>query len=53
MRAIAKRALQTINTREEQEKLNVWIALLNFENLHGTEVIGGTHHSRLTYETFE
>ncbi|KAF7339807.1 rRNA biogenesis protein RRP5 [Mycena venus] len=31
-REIARRALQTINFREEQEKLNVWIALLNLEN---------------------
>lgn len=23
--------------REEQEKLNVWVALLNLENLYGTE----------------
>ncbi|KAF7320265.1 hypothetical protein MKEN_00811100 [Mycena kentingensis (nom. inval.)] len=31
-RAIARRGLQTINFREEQEKLNIWIALLNLEN---------------------
>ncbi|KII94182.1 hypothetical protein PLICRDRAFT_122174 [Plicaturopsis crispa FD-325 SS-3] len=36
-REIGKRALQTINFREEQEKLNVWIALLNLENVYGTE----------------
>ncbi|KAI0801037.1 hypothetical protein C8Q74DRAFT_1239986 [Fomes fomentarius] len=36
-REIAKRALKTINFREEQEKLNVWIALLNLENVYGTE----------------
>ncbi|CAE6440693.1 unnamed protein product [Rhizoctonia solani] len=36
-RAIGRRALQTINYREEQEKLNVWIALLNLENQFGTE----------------
>lgn len=36
-REIAKRALKTINFREEQEKLNVWIALLNLENAYGTE----------------
>ncbi|KAJ7169696.1 hypothetical protein C8R46DRAFT_1265028, partial [Mycena filopes] len=36
-RAIARRALQTINFREEQEKLNVWIALLNLENAYGTD----------------
>ncbi|KAI0046598.1 nucleic acid-binding protein [Auriscalpium vulgare] len=36
-REIAKRALKTINFREEKEKLNVWIALLNLENIYGTE----------------
>ena len=36
-REIARRALKTINFREEQEKLNVWIALLNLENVYGTE----------------
>ncbi|KZT05820.1 U3 snoRNP-associated protein Rrp5 [Laetiporus sulphureus 93-53] len=36
-REIARRALRTINFREEQEKLNIWIALLNLENVYGTE----------------
>ncbi|KAE9534501.1 hypothetical protein AGLY_008591 [Aphis glycines] len=36
-RAIAKRALSIIDTREEQEKLNIWTALLNLENLYGTK----------------
>ncbi|KAI0720020.1 U3 snoRNP-associated protein Rrp5 [Cerioporus squamosus] len=36
-REIAKRALKTISFREEQEKLNVWIALLNLENVYGTD----------------
>ena len=36
-REIAQRALKTISFREEQEKLNVWIALLNLENVYGTE----------------
>jgi rRNA biogenesis protein RRP5 len=36
-RAIAKRAIQTISFREEQEKLNVWIGLLNLENVYGTD----------------
>jgi rRNA biogenesis protein RRP5 len=36
-REVGRRALQTINYREEQEKLNVWIALLNLENQFGTE----------------
>ncbi|KAJ8365798.1 hypothetical protein SKAU_G00146290 [Synaphobranchus kaupii] len=36
-RAVAERALKTISFREEQEKLNVWVALLNLENLYGSE----------------
>ncbi|KAF9244529.1 hypothetical protein BU15DRAFT_85908 [Melanogaster broomeanus] len=36
-RAIGRRAVQTINFREEQEKLNVWIALLNLENVYGSD----------------
>ncbi|XP_010777768.1 protein RRP5 homolog, partial [Notothenia coriiceps] len=36
-RAVAERALKTISFREEQEKLNVWVALLNLENLYGTD----------------
>ncbi|KAG7099001.1 hypothetical protein E1B28_000886 [Marasmius oreades] len=36
-REIGRRALQTINFREEGEKLNVWTALLNLENSYGTE----------------
>ncbi|XP_051882885.1 protein RRP5 homolog isoform X2 [Pristis pectinata] len=36
-RAVAERALKTISFREEQEKLNIWVALLNLENLYGTE----------------
>lgn len=35
-REIAKRALQTIHFREEQEKFNVWLALLNLENTYGS-----------------
>lgn len=35
-RAVARKALKTISFREEQEKLNVWVALLNLENLYGT-----------------
>ncbi|GME97979.1 unnamed protein product [Ambrosiozyma monospora] len=34
-REIAERALKTINFREEQEKLNIWIAQLNLENMFG------------------
>ncbi|XP_063291098.1 protein RRP5 homolog [Pelobates fuscus] len=36
-RAVAERALKTISFREEQEKLNVWVALLNLENMYGAE----------------
>ncbi|KIO08444.1 hypothetical protein M404DRAFT_938123 [Pisolithus tinctorius Marx 270] len=36
-RAIGRRAVQTINFREEQERLNVWIALLNIENTYGSD----------------
>lgn len=36
-REIAERALKTINYREEQEKLNIWIAILNLENSFGSD----------------
>ncbi|CAH3151677.1 unnamed protein product, partial [Porites evermanni] len=36
-KAVAERALKTISFREEQEKLNVWVALMNLENLYGTQ----------------
>ncbi|KAK9462950.1 uncharacterized protein V1516DRAFT_710749 [Lipomyces oligophaga] len=36
-REIAKRALKTIAFREETQKLNIWVALLNLENTFGTE----------------
>lgn len=35
-RAVAQRAIKSISYREEQEKLNVWLGLLNLENLYGT-----------------
>jgi len=35
-RGVAERALKTISFREEQEKLNVWVAYLNLENMYGT-----------------
>ncbi|OAJ44073.1 hypothetical protein BDEG_27354 [Batrachochytrium dendrobatidis JEL423] len=34
-RQVAERALKTINFREEQERLNIWIAFLNLENTYG------------------
>ncbi|ODV95492.1 hypothetical protein PACTADRAFT_50207 [Pachysolen tannophilus NRRL Y-2460] len=36
-REIGERALKTINYRDEQEKMNIWIALLNLENTFGSE----------------
>uniref|UniRef100_A0A673NID0 Protein RRP5 homolog n=1 Tax=Sinocyclocheilus rhinocerous TaxID=307959 RepID=A0A673NID0_9TELE len=36
-RAVGERALKTISFREEQEKLNVWVAMLNLENMYGTQ----------------
>jgi rRNA biogenesis protein RRP5 len=35
-RDIGRRALEKIGFREEEEKLNVWMALINLENAHGT-----------------
>lgn len=35
-RAVARRAIKTINFREENEKLNVWNAWLNLESKFGT-----------------
>ncbi|KAI8900511.1 hypothetical protein BC833DRAFT_523413 [Globomyces pollinis-pini] len=37
-RQIAERALKTINFREEQERLNIFVAYLNLENKFGSEV---------------
>lgn len=34
-RAIAERALESINFREEQEKFNIWVAYMNIENQYG------------------
>ena len=36
-REIAERALKSINIREETEKMNVWIGLLNIENTYGSD----------------
>ncbi|EMS58523.1 Protein RRP5-like protein [Triticum urartu] len=35
-RSVAERALRTINIREEDEKLNVWVAYFNLENEYGS-----------------
>ncbi|KAK9455521.1 hypothetical protein V1511DRAFT_497972 [Dipodascopsis uninucleata] len=36
-REIARRALKTINFRDEEQKQNIWIALLNLEHNFGTK----------------
>lgn len=36
-REIGKRALKAISFREESERLNIWVALLNLENSFGTD----------------
>jgi rRNA biogenesis protein RRP5 len=36
-REVARQALKIIHFREEQERLNVWIALLNLENQYGSD----------------
>ncbi|KAJ2842755.1 rRNA biogenesis protein rrp5, partial [Coemansia brasiliensis] len=36
-REVAERALKTISPREEQEKMNVWVALLNLEQHFGSK----------------
>lgn len=36
-RELAERALKTINIREETEKMNIWVALLNLENTYGSD----------------
>lgn len=35
-RAVGEKALKTIAYREEGEKFNVWVAMLNLENMYGT-----------------
>ncbi|KAH8611980.1 putative rRNA biogenesis protein [Trypanosoma vivax] len=35
-RLVAEKALQTIGLRETDERLNVWVAYMNLENMHGT-----------------
>lgn len=36
-REIGERALRTIHIREQDEKLNVWVAMLNLENTYGAD----------------
>jgi rRNA biogenesis protein RRP5 len=35
-RKVARRALKTIRFRDEEDKMNVWVALLNLEHKYGT-----------------
>lgn len=37
-RIVAKRALETIDIEKNQDKLNIWVAYLNLENMFGTKV---------------
>eukprot|EP00268_Persea_americana_P004314 TRINITY_DN1135_c1_g1_i2.p1 TRINITY_DN1135_c1_g1~~TRINITY_DN1135_c1_g1_i2.p1 ORF type:complete len:1393 (+),score=282.83 TRINITY_DN1135_c1_g1_i2:3381-7559(+) len=51
-RSIAERALQTINFREEGEKLNIWVAYFNLENEYGNppeEAVVKTFQRALQY----
>ncbi|EHK96666.1 putative rRNA biogenesis protein rrp5 [Glarea lozoyensis 74030] len=36
-REVAERAIKSINIREETEKMNVWIALINLESAYGSD----------------
>jgi hypothetical protein len=45
-RQIAERALKTILYREENEKINVWVAYLNLENMYGTPEVLDTLFQR-------
>ncbi|KAG5463529.1 MAG: hypothetical protein BJ554DRAFT_6713 [Olpidium bornovanus] len=36
-RAVGERALKTINFREGQERMNVWVAMMNLEDRYGDE----------------
>ena len=36
-RSVAKQALKQILYKEDAERLNVWVALLNLENMYGTQ----------------
>ncbi|KAJ2653673.1 rRNA biogenesis protein rrp5 [Coemansia sp. RSA 1250] len=49
-REVAERALKTISPREEQEKMNVWVALLNLEQHFGSnETLDNTLKRALQY----
>lgn len=36
-RDVAERAIKSISIREETEKMNIWVALLNLENAYGSD----------------
>ena len=36
-RVVGERALNTISFREESDKFNIWVALINLEHMYGTE----------------
>lgn len=47
-KAVARRALQVINTQEEEERLNIWTVLLRLEVLYGTpETVAGAYKEAL------
>lgn len=47
-RAVARRALQVIDIREEEERLNIWTVLLRLEVLYGTtDSVGETYREAL------
>jgi len=45
-RSVAERALKTIHFREEDERLNVWVAYLNLEQTYGDDVAFAALHKR-------
>jgi rRNA biogenesis protein RRP5 len=49
-RSMADRALKAIDLREEKEKVNVWVAWMNLENLYGTpESLQGVFTKAVTF----
>ena len=45
-RSIAERALKRINYREEDERMNVWVAYLNLEHTYGDDITYDTLYKR-------
>ena len=49
-RKVVENALKTISFRQEDEKLNVWVASLNLENMYGTkETLAGVFERAILY----